>query len=161
MSVARRRRPPDTTWRPQPGIRVIAIGVVRKDDRLLCVEGWDPAEPEPFYRPIGGGVQAGELGRDALEREFREEFGAELVSADFVGALENLFTFNGSPGHEVVLVFDVVLADPTLVRRETLHGSESNGQPFVTRWIEIDRAQRGEVTVYPDGLLELLAGDGR
>ncbi len=161
MSVPGRARPPDTPWHPHPGIRVIAIGIVRDGDRLLCVEGWDPAEPEPFYRPIGGGVQVGERGSDALTREFREELGAEIASADFLGTLENLFTFNGAPGHEVVLVFDVGLADPALLQRESLRGTESNGLPFATRWIDVEGARRGEVILYPDGLLDLLDGGGR
>ncbi|MCV0403521.1 MAG: NUDIX domain-containing protein [Chloroflexi bacterium] len=161
MSVERRDRPTDTTWRPHPGIRVIAIGVVREGSRLLCLEGWDPSEPEPFYRPIGGGVHPSERGRDALEREFREELGAEIASAALVGVLENLFTFNGEPGHEVVLVFDVELADPSLLGVESLNGIESNGQPYVTRWIEVEDARRQDVTLYPEGLLELLEGSRR
>lgn len=161
MSVTKRDRPPDTPWRPPSGIRVIAIGIVRDGGRVLCLEGWKPAESEPFYRPIGGGIHAGERGRDALAREFREELGAEIAPADFIGALENLFTFGGSPGHEIVLVFEVELTDPALLRQELLHGTESNGQPFVTRWVDLDQARRGEVTLYPDGLLDLLDDSGR
>jgi ADP-ribose pyrophosphatase YjhB (NUDIX family) len=67
---------------------------------------------ETFYRPLGGGIEFGETAEEALRRELREELDVELGTARLIGVLENLFRFRGVPGHEIVFVFDAVVADP-------------------------------------------------
>jgi 8-oxo-dGTP pyrophosphatase MutT (NUDIX family) len=73
----------------KPGsIRVLALGIIWRGDELLLMEGYDPAKRQTFYRPLGGGVEFGEPGRDALIREFNEELGAELANICYLGTLE-------------------------------------------------------------------------
>ena len=55
-----------TVWRPKPAIRVIAIGLHWRDDRLLAVEVNDDHGAVKGVRPLGGGVEFGETWRDAL-----------------------------------------------------------------------------------------------
>jgi 8-oxo-dGTP pyrophosphatase MutT (NUDIX family) len=136
-------------------IRPIAICLFSRDGRILAAEGYEPARQQTFYRPLGGEIEFGETGAQAVVRELREELGAEVRDLRFLGTLENLYTFDGRPGHEIVLVYDGALADRTLYEREVLHGAEDDGQPFRARWVPA-AAGPGEPPLYPEGLASLL-----
>jgi ADP-ribose pyrophosphatase YjhB (NUDIX family) len=85
---------------------VKSLAIIRRDDGAILVsEDHDPSTGELFHRPLGGSVEFGERAADAATRELREELGAELVDVRLAGVLENLFTFNGEQGHEIVFVF--------------------------------------------------------
>ena len=94
---------------PPTTIRPLALAVIRRNDRILVFRGEDPTKAEVFYRPLGGGIEFGETGETAVRRELREEIGAELVNIRPLGALENLFTYNGGAGHEIILLFEADL----------------------------------------------------
>src|SRR5262245_63262564 len=111
----------------RPGqIRVLALGITWRGDELLLMEGYDPSKRQTFYRPLGGGVEFGELARDALIREFAEELGAELVNIHYLGAQENVFTVDGQPGHEIHLLFEAAFANETLYAHDDLVASEGD-----------------------------------
>jgi ADP-ribose pyrophosphatase YjhB (NUDIX family) len=152
----------DSSLEPPPvkrevKIRPIAIGVMMHEGRLFVVEGHDPMKNEIFYRPPGGGIEFGERGQETLEREFREEFDAGLAGIRYLGALENIFTCNGKPGHEIVLCYEAKFADPAFYQQETAAGHEDNGQSFQAVWKVLADFQEGRAILYPEGLLDLLA----
>ncbi len=141
----------------KPGrIRVLALGIIWRGDELLLMEGYDPAKRQTFYRPLGGGVEFGEHARDALLREFKEELGAELVNIRYRGALENVFTFNHQPGHEIMLLFEADFADQSLYARDDLVAVEDQ-ERIPTAWKRLADFT-DETPLYPVGLSELLAG---
>ena len=74
-------------------IRPLALGIFRHDGRLLVFEGHDPVKDETFYRPLGGGIEFGETGAQAMAREMREEIGAEVTNVRYLGLCENIFTY--------------------------------------------------------------------
>jgi ADP-ribose pyrophosphatase YjhB (NUDIX family) len=148
----------DGMWRPPARIRVLAVAIIRRGDEILVFEGADPSKPGTFYRPLGGAVEPGERAEEALHREFREELGADLAELRYLETLENLFTYDGAPGHEYVRVYEARLVDADLYNAEALTGHEDNGAAFEVVWLNLDRARRGEVPLYPDGLIELLDG---
>lgn len=61
-------------------IRPVALGVIRRGEEVLVSELYDPNEDYHFYRPLGGGIEFGELGHETLKREFDEELGVELTN---------------------------------------------------------------------------------
>ena len=137
-------------------IRPIVIGVAIRDDRVLAIEGFDAHKSERFYRPPGGGIEFGEKSEEGLRREFLEELDVELIDIGYLGALENVFAYEGQPGHEVVLVYRVELGTAERFMGETVAGVESDGSPFAARWLPLEAVRRGEAILYPDGLLDLL-----
>jgi len=138
-------------------IRPIVICVFRHNGRILVGEHVDPQKQETFYRPLGGGIEFGEHSREALARELREELGADVANLRYLAALENIFTFNGRPGHEIVQVYDGELADKSLYEPLTLIGREDNGEPFTAVWKSLsDFMVENAPPLYPDGLLDLL-----
>ncbi len=136
-------------------IRPIAICVCREGGRILVAEGHDSKKGQTFYRPLGGTIEFGERGEETVRREFREEIAADLTEVRYVGTLENIFTYEGRRGHEVVLVYDGRLSDASLYKKTNLQGNEC-GQPFKVVWKRLDDFGQGKPPVYPDGLLELL-----
>lgn len=141
----------------KPGrIRVLALGIIWRGDEFLLMEGYDPTKRQTFYRPLGGGVKFGEHVRDALRREFDEELGATLINIRYLGALENVFTFDGQPGHEIILLFAADFADQALYVREELPAFEDQ-QRIPTAWKRLTDFT-DETPLYPEGLRDLLAG---
>lgn len=137
-------------------IRPIAIGIFRRDDQILVFEGYDPACDETFYRPLGGAIEFGEYGHQALAREVREEIDAEVKNLRYLGLSENLFTFGGGEGHEIVLIYEGDLVGDAIYEQEEVMGREDDGSPLKVVWAPLARFQRDEAPLYPDGLLELL-----
>jgi 8-oxo-dGTP pyrophosphatase MutT (NUDIX family) len=136
-------------------IRPIAICVCRHGDRILVAEGHDSKKGQTFYRPLGGTIEFGERGEEAVRREFREEIGADLLEVHYVGMLENIFTYEGQRGHEIVLVYDGRLSDGSLYEKDFLSGDEL-GHQFTAVWKRLEEFTPGRPPVYPDGLLALL-----
>lgn len=131
-------------------IRNIAVGLPVRDGHVLLSENHDRVRDLRFYRPLGGGIEFGETADEALRREFREELDVELDTVEPLGVLENIFTFEGHPGHEYVHVFavrspgiDAVPLDAELIVLD-------EGSPV--RWVELDTSTQ----VYPEGVLDLL-----
>ena len=141
-------------------IRPLAICIFRNNDRILVGEGYDPVKRETFYRPLGGGIEFGERAEETIRREVREEIGAEVVSLQYLFTLENIFTFNGEAGHEIVMVYDGRLVDEAYYAREIIEGQEFDEfrqLPLKAVWMRIEEFGPG-APLYPDGLLERLIG---
>lgn len=121
------------------------------------MEGVDAVKGETFYRPLGGSIEFGEHSTGTVIREIREELSAEVTpgSLRYLGTLENIFVYNGMPGHEIVIVYNGELADDTLYDRAELAAFEDDGAPFRALRKRLDSFGPG-APLYPDGLLELI-----
>jgi len=142
-------------------LRAIAICVFRHRGRILVLDLYDPSTGKRFHRPAGGGVEFGEPSETALRREMREELGVEIEAPVLLGVLENIFYYNGRPGHEIVFVYDAQFVDQELyeVERFTVH--EDTGETFHAVWLELSNAGSQTPPVYPEGLLELLTKESK
>ena len=136
-------------------IRVIVLGLVFQDDRILVSEADDPVKQDKFYRALGGGVEFGETSLNALRREFQEEIQTDVTNIHYLGCLENLFTYNGQPGHEIVQLYRCDLVDAGLYGRDRITVTESSEQ-HTAYWIEISRFTSGELRLVPPACLEFL-----
>lgn len=142
-------------------VRPLAICVFRDGDRILVAEGYDAVKSQVFYRPLGGKIEFGELGRDTIRRELKEELLAEVTQVSYLGTLENLFTFNGQKGHEIVLVYDGRFTDQTLYERPFIPGLEQDGEEIRAVWKSLAYFKEKDAhPLYPDGLLGLLRQTG-
>ncbi len=137
-------------------IRVIALGLIRDGERIFVSEGYDPVKQETFYRALGGGVDFGETSGDALQREFQEEIQAELTNIKYLGCIENLFTFNGRQGHEIIQLYQCDFADSKFYQLESLIFSESQTHKHKALWIDISRFKSGEFRLVPEVFFEYL-----
>lgn len=136
-------------------IRTIVLGIFLHEDRLLVFEGGATATGRIFYRPLGGGIEFGEQSHQAFVREIREELGAEVTHARYLGMLENIFTHDGRMSHEIVLLYEAEFADPALYAREAFPLANDNGQPIKVLWKPLADFETDALLV-PSGLLEML-----
>ena len=141
-------------------IRPLAICVFRSHDRILVMEGYDSVKKEYFYRPLGGRIEFGEPSAETICRELMEEINVEVdrQSLKYLGTLENIFTFNGKPGHEIVLIYDGSLKEPGLYHQAMIVGKDVDGKEFRAIWKDISEFGEGKSILYPTGLLEMLLG---
>jgi len=136
-------------------IRVLALGLITQGERTFISEGYDPIKQQTFYRAMGGGVDFGETSLEALQREFQEEIQAELTNIHYLGCIENLFTFNGKQGHEILQVYQCDFVDPKFYQLENLVFAEGERQKTAL-WVEISRFKSGELKLVPEQFLEYL-----
>ena len=136
-------------------IRALAICVFSHQGKILVSQAHDPVKGLSFCRPLGGGIEFGETGVRAVAREIREEIDVEVSDVRYVGTLENIFTYLGRQGHEIVQVYDGRLIDKTLYDRNSIAGAESDGQPFVASWVSLE-SFGPQLPLVPEGLVELL-----
>lgn len=139
----------------KPRIRVIVLGLIQYNGRLLVSEGYDSVKQQTFYRALGGGVEFGEASLDALHREFQEEIQAALTHVRYLGCIENRFVHEGKPGHELIQLYQCSLADPSFYQTETVLGQEGD-QPFTAQWVSADRFKTGELRLVPEACLNYL-----
>lgn len=137
-------------------IRPIAICVFRKNNRILVFEGHDSIKNETYYRPLGGGIEFGESGEEAVRREIMEELHSEIESLEHLGYLENIFVHNGMTGHEIVMVYDGTLKESGLYEQAEMEVVEANGERIRALWKSLDEFGEGKSILYPDGLLGVL-----
>lgn len=141
----------------KPGeIRVIVLALIRDGDRIFVSEGYDPTKQDTFYRALGGGVEFGETSRVALEREFQEEIQADLTNIRYLACIENLFTFNGRQGHEIIQLYQCDFAEPKFYQIDSLTFSESETHKHRALWIDISRFKSGELRLVPDVFFDYL-----
>jgi len=139
----------------QNKIRPLAICVFRNNDRILVREGYDPKKNQTFYRPFGGGIEFGERSEETVQREMMEELSAEVADLKYLGTLENIFIFNGIPGHEIVQVYNGRLVNSGFYEQAEMSGHEAGAGEFKILWKRLDEFDL-QTPLYSDGLLELL-----
>lgn len=138
-----------------PAIRNIAVGLPVKDGHLLALEGHDRSRGLDFLRAIGGGIEFGETASDALRREFMEELGVALDDVELLGVFENIFTYEGTPGHEIAHLFAVSSAALDAVPLDAELRILDEGSPV--RWVPIDDIRSGVRVLFPSGAREALS----
>lgn len=139
-------------------IRPIAICIFLKNNKILVAEGYDRVKDETFYRPLGGGIEFGESSKDTICRELMEEVNVQVDPQKLrhLGTVENIFMFNGTPGHEIVMVYDGELNDARLDERGVVTGKEVNGEEIRAMWKDLNEFRTGKCILYPTGLVEML-----
>jgi len=130
--------------------RVLAICVFRSGKCVLGARGQDDVTGEVFYRPFGGGVEFGESTEAALRREIMEELGQEIEAARLLTVVENIYEFNGNPGHEIVFVYDATFKNKSVYSQTIVEGVEqSKGLKLDGHWIELQDLLSGRCKIYP------------
>ncbi len=123
---------------------------------MLVERGHDPADGTRFYRAIGGHIEFGERAAQTVAREWKEEFGLTLRDVRPLGVLENLFTYAGRPGHEIVFAFEARVAEPHVYEAGEFEGIDPEGGRHQALWISIHDLSAGGIPLTPAGLLDLL-----
>ena len=137
-------------------IKPKAMAVFRRGKEILVNEVRESDGRLVGFRIPGGHVEFAEYSKDTITREIREELKAEIVGVHLLGVLENVFTYLGQTGHEVIFVYGARFADEALYTQDSLQAVEDNGTVFELVWHDPQSLPEG-AALYPDGLLDLIA----
>lgn len=133
-------------------IRAKALGLIYRGPEILVSPVTESDGRIKGYRPAGGTVEFGELSATTLEREFMEEFAARLTNIRFLRVFENIFSYRGTPGHEIVFVYQADFADKAFYAREELVmlDAKPGDNPYI--WLDPNKRAAG-TEIFPTGLL--------
>ena len=134
-------------------IRNLAVGLHVRDGHVLVQEFAGTREEPPFVRAIGGGIEFGERAAEALRREYLEELGVAVTGLRLLSVTENLFTFLGKAGHEIVHIFAVDCEEldawPLDTRVRVIDDDS------MVAWHRVDALGGDGPPLYPDGALDV------
>ncbi len=89
-------------------------GILIRDGKVLLQHVID----DPTYAFPGGHVNFGEIGQDALIREFKEEIAADVKPLRLLWIGENFFPWGEKDCHQICLYYQVVLCDDSQIPLE-------------------------------------------
>jgi ADP-ribose pyrophosphatase YjhB (NUDIX family) len=136
-------------------IRPIALCLLRRGEEILVHESYDSVKQVGFARPLGGGIDFGETSEAAAIREIKEELGVDITGVKLLGIVENIFVYEGEPGHEVVFIYDGRFVDESLYQRESLTAVEGKRQ-FEAVWRSPSDLREGSHPMVPQQIWEFL-----
>ncbi|MDH0031651.1 MULTISPECIES: NUDIX domain-containing protein [unclassified Acinetobacter] len=137
-------------------IRTKALCIFRHQDKVLLSYGYDPSKNETYLRPIGGGIEFGETSVQAVEREVLEEIHQQIIRPKLLGVVENLFSFDGQQGHEIVFMYEAEFADSKFYRHVEIQGCEMDGSIYTACWMSQEQIEVNQYPVYPKGIEQWL-----
>ena len=104
-------------------------------------------------RPLGGTVEFGESAETAVIREFQEELGIPVKTNGPPVFMENIYTHEGSLGHEILAIFEVTFPPDAYSGETRIEFKEDNGVTCCAEWYQISSLDlSGQPLLYPEGL---------
>ena len=134
-------------------IRPIALGIVKKDNKILVGIGYDKVKKQTFYRALGGGIEFGETSKDAVKREFQEEIHADIKVGELLGVTENIFTYQGKTRHEIVFLYSIEIPNDNFKNDYEINDEVGK---YNAVWVDIDDFKSGKKIIYPEGFLKYI-----
>lgn len=129
-------------------IKIKAMCLFHKDGKVLVAKCFDKIKNEHFYRILGGSVNFFETGEAGIRREIQEELSSEIENLKLVDVIENLFTYEGSKGHEIVFLYTGDLARKELYAQNVIHIIEDTYE-VDAEWIPVSDILNGKIPLYP------------
>ena len=137
--------------------RTISLAIIENDSgQLLVNPGFDPKRNLPFYRPIGGGTYHGEYTKDTVVREFGEETGLVIEVRELLSVVENIFTYTGRTGHEIMFLYRCVLQDVKAYTYESIPVREEGRSVSQAVWKSIAEIRAEGAKLFPEQLLDIV-----
>lgn len=134
-------------------IRPLALALLKNSSgRFLFHRAEDRSKKETFYRPLGGGIEFFEHGTKALQRELLEELNQKVAVSELVATFENIFTFEGHRGHEIVLLFAAEFADPLAYNQKEFNIVEGDRVVGQAVWRTVAEIEAEGAKLYPQGI---------
>ena len=82
---------------------------------------------------------------------------AEIEPPRYRATLENIYTYQGAPGHEIVLLYDVTLRRPLFDDRLAWDVTVENGLVLHVMWKPLEDLE-ARAPLYPAGALAFVGG---
>ena len=129
-------------------------GILLRDNKILLQK---PTNDTGYAIP-GGHVELGETNAQTLEREFKEEIGADITVGALKWVAEIFFPWGDKPCHQICLYYDVALKDETQIPLDGVFVGDERieGRNFKIEfhWKSVDNL--GQLEVYPANIPDLM-----
>lgn len=137
----------------------VRVVIVDTDERVLLIEGHDPARPElgSYWLTPGGGIDPGETPQECATREVLEETGLRLEHSQLGPVLRTEhveFRFEGTTIRQRQVYF-LVQVEPLEVDTTGWTELERRAQ-LGTRWWTLAELAATGATVYPGDVASLV-----
>lgn len=133
-------------------IKAKALCIFRHQEKVLLSLGYNSDKNEHYLRPIGGTIEFGETSLQAIQREVLEEIHQKIIDPRLLGVIENLFSFDGRQGHEIVFMYQAEFVDPTVYSLNEIQGYETDGSTYIAKWLSLEQLASAQYSVYPKGI---------
>lgn len=100
-----------------------------QDDKVLLHQ----STTHPWWFVPGGRIQFGESTQQAVLREIAEELQAQPLHIEYAGLVENFFTMDGQPFHELMVFYRATFAAGFVVP-----ATDIQGKPLPSGWFGKD-----------------------
>lgn len=138
-------------------IRPISLALIKNSKgQYLYHRGRDKTMNETFYRPLGGGIDFGELAKVTLKREMLEELNEEVIIHEQLAMFESLFKYEERFGHEIIILFNAEFKNRHVYEKKELEIHEPNGLISIAVWRSLEEIKKEQAHLYPIGLEELI-----
>ncbi len=139
-------------------IRAKAFALIQRGNTILMHPIFE-GEKLIGYRIPGGHIEFGEKSYDAVIREIKEELNTDITDVTLNSIEENIFVYEGKPGHEITFIYDAIFADRSFYEMEIVKGFEmTNGQHFQLFWIDPQNPPEG-TRIFPEGVTKRIKKD--
>ena len=128
--------------------RIKAMGIFQHGGKTLASRCYDSKKDQHFYRLLGGSLFEQEYAVDAIHREIMEELGSEIENVVLHGVCENIFTYEGEPGDEVVFMYTADLANKEIYQKNEFPILDH--PDGILEWIPVEDVLSGEKILYPE-----------
>ena len=129
-------------------------GIILRNNKILLQK---PTNDTGYAIP-GGHVEFGETNAQTLEREFKEEIGADITVGALKWVAEIFFPWGDKPCHQICLFYDVALKDETQIPLEGVFTGDERieGRDFIIEFFWKPVASLGQLEVYPTNIPDLM-----
>jgi len=102
-----------TMWREECDMkyRASSLCIIKRDDTIL-LEQFPEERGIITFRPVGGTVEYGEDSKSAVIREVKEVINEDIIEAELIGVVENIFPYYSEIGHEYDFIYEAKFARP-------------------------------------------------
>lgn len=142
---------------PKGYIRPLGLAMIKNPaGQYLFQQGEDGVKGETFYRPLGGGIDFGELSSATTARELFEELGCAVHMGASLGTFENVFEYEGRSGHEIIMIHEAKFIDPKYYQQQIFEIRESGVVSSRAVWRNLHEIKAEGAKLYPLGLEKFL-----
>lgn len=128
-------------------IMVKAMCLIEHEGKLLLCKNYNKVKKETFFRVVGGTVNFGEKCEEAVRREIKEELNSKIENLHFIAVIENIFTYEGEEGHEIVFLYKGDLSNKEIYKKKIIYIPDA--EDFPAEWVPISDILEGKVKLYP------------
>ncbi len=145
---------PDILFKTDQYVFGCRVGAICVQNGLVLLQKPDN---DPGYAFPGGHVALGEETRDTLQRELKEEIGADISVGALRWVSEIFFPWGDRPCHQICLYYDVTIIDSHTPREGAFPAVERmEGRDFSIKFHWVPLASLPQIEVYPVNAKELL-----